>query len=242
MSKKNITQGEISDAEATSIIAEGNEKFAYLEDKDPTAKQEFYAEVISALTGVKVSPKQYQAMISTHRYIQASDLNRARADYRPRTAESVIKASETLLENASSLVVDDEGALISKSATHIPEEIFAPGVLARLAAEAEAAAEGSEEEADEIQAEEVEADEVEADEVEADEVEADEVEEPKAVTAEDLSKLTKAELIEDIIQQELEVNGEMTDDELESFAELREHELKRLNKAALIALAERALV
>lgn len=237
MSKNNVTQGEISDAEATSIIAEGNEKFAYLEDKDPTAKQEFYAEVISALTGVKVSPKQYQAMISTHRYIQASDLNRARADYRPRTAESVIKASETLLENASSLVVDDEGALISKSATHIPEEIFAPGVLARLAAEAEAAAEGSEEEADEIQAEEVE-----ADEVEADEVEADEVEEPKAVTAEDLSKLTKAELIEDIIQQELEVNGEMTDDELESFAELREHELKRLNKAALIALAERALV
>ena len=232
MSKKNITQGEISDAEATSIIAEGNEKFAYLEDKDPTAKQEFYAEVISALTGVKVSPKQYQAMISTHRYIQASDLNRARADYRPRTAESVIKASETLLENASSLVVDDEGALISKSATHIPEEIFAPGVLARLAAEAEAAAEGSEVEADEIQAEEV----------EAEEVEADEVEESKAVTAEDLSKLTKAELIEDIVQQGLEVNGEMTDDELESFAELREHELKRLNKAALIALAERALV
>lgn len=177
---KNTTNVEITATEADAIIAEGNEKFGYVLDKDPTPKQDFYATVITALTGVEVTPKQYQAMISTHRFIQASDLNRARADYRPRTAASVIKASETLLENASSLKVDDEGAVISKSATHIPEDLFAPGELARLAAEAQALAEGQQE----------------AEEPETEEV-AEEVEE----SDEDFNSWTKQELVDFLVSE-----------------------------------------
>ena len=231
MSKVN-NNSDLTNAQADTIIAEGNEKFAYILDKDPTPKQEFYAAAVTALTGIEVSAKVYQAVISTHRFIQASDLNRARADYRPRTAESVIKASETLLNNAESLRVDDEGALISKSSIHIPEDIFAPGQLAKLAAEAEAQAKGEELDEDEIQPEELaEIREELAEEVEIEEVEAE---------AFNFSKYTKAELIEEIVQAEVEkLEGQISDDELSDWADQREHQLKRENKASLLARVEK---
>lgn len=209
-----INENVTSDESADILIAEGTEKFAYLAEKDPTPKQEFYAAAITALTGVEVTAKQYQAMICAHRYIQASDLNRARADYRPRSAQSVIKASETLLENASSLIVDNDGALISKSATHIPEDLFAPGELARMAAEAQAIADAAQE---------------------APEAEPEVEEAPEA----DWSKLTKAELIEDIMQHEIE-QQDMTDEEMETWADQREGELRRHNKAKLIEMVKAA--
>ena len=130
--------GTISNTTADRIMAEGAEKFAYVQDKDPSPKQEFYAAMITALTGIEVTPKQYQAFITTHRYIQASDLNRARADYRPRTAASVLQAAETLARRADEMLVDDQGAVISKSATHIPEEL-AQRILSQLGQEAESA-------------------------------------------------------------------------------------------------------
>ncbi|QNJ55352.1 hypothetical protein SEA_LITTLEFELLA_41 [Gordonia phage LittleFella] len=126
----------ISDAKADRIMAEGTEKFAYVQDKDPSPKQEFYAAMISALTGVEVTPKQYQAFITTHRYIQASDLNRARRDYRPRTAASVLQAAATLQQRADEMLIDDQGAVISKSATHIPEEL-AQRILSQITPEME---------------------------------------------------------------------------------------------------------
>ena len=227
----NNTNANITAVEADAIIEEGTELFGYVVDKDPTPKQSFYAATVSALTGIEVTPKQYQAMILTHRFIQASDLNRARADYRPRSAESVIKASNTLLENASSMVLDDQGALISKSATHIPEDIFAPGELARLAEEAQAYSESGpevEEDEDEISAEEL---------VEDEAVEEAPAEELFASVP--LESLTKAELIEEIVQAEVEVNQDgLSDDELAIWADRREHELKRNNKATLVAFAE----
>lgn len=113
---------EITDALLDGLVEEGQEKFEYLAEKDPSPKHEFYSAMITALTGVEVTPKQYQAMITTHRYIQASDLNRAREDYRPRTVESVVKASETLLERASEMLTEGD-FVISKSSTHIPDEV-----------------------------------------------------------------------------------------------------------------------
>lgn len=115
--------GEISDEDVEDILDEGREQFEYLQDKDPSPKQEFYATMITELTGIDITPKQYQAMISTHRFIQASDLNRARSDYRPRSAKSVIQAAETLMDRADKMVLDDEGAVISKSAHVIPEHV-----------------------------------------------------------------------------------------------------------------------
>lgn len=139
MSNNTVSAANTNDAVLDGLVAEGQERFAYIsgnadvEAKDPSSKQEFYAALITALTGVEVTPKQYQAMISTHRYIQASDLNRARADYRPRTAASVIKAASTLLEHADQLVQDDAGAVIAKDSRPIPADI-AEAVQAKLAA------------------------------------------------------------------------------------------------------------
>jgi hypothetical protein len=116
-------EGLISDEEADDILAEAKEQFDYVEGKDFTPKQAFYAAMITEITGVEVSPKQYQAMIVTHRFIQSSNINRARPDYRPRSAASVIKAAGTLLDRASEMVLDDEGAVIAKGSKVISDDI-----------------------------------------------------------------------------------------------------------------------
>lgn len=118
-----IRDDEVSDAKTDALVEEGREKFEYLQDKDPSQKHEFYAALMTALSGIEITPKQYQVMICTHRYIQASDLNRVRKDYRPRTAESVIQAAATLQARAEELITDDAGAVISKGLNHIPEHL-----------------------------------------------------------------------------------------------------------------------
>ncbi len=200
--------GIISDMEVEDIISEGSEKFGYVAEKDPSPKMEFYAATITALTGIQVTPKQYQAMISTHRYIQASDLNRARPDYRPRTADSVLKAASTLLEAADDLLRDDAGAVISKSSTSIPADLIPESVLNNFRVRQEEPNEAEDEPVD----------------AEDDGWPEDEPEE-----AAPAKKRTKAEIIDDIIDVE-----ELAEGSPEAVA--RRNQLKKMTVKKLEAV------
>lgn len=86
--------------------------FTWLQAKAPSELHELHAALVSELTGIEVSPKQVQAMLHMHGKIQASEANRKRAGYKPRTAQSIRKGGETTVVH-----MDERLAATAKPAT-----------------------------------------------------------------------------------------------------------------------------
>lgn len=80
--------------------------WTYLVDKDPNETNVLYAKMVTELSGVEISPKQVQALLSMHRWMQASDLNRARENFRGRTWEEVRRGNATLLERSENIITE----------------------------------------------------------------------------------------------------------------------------------------
>ena len=76
--------------------------WSYLADKDPEESHILKAEMINRFgpEGVDITPKQVQVFLSMHRWIQQSDVNQSRENFRGRTWESVEKGYATLAERA----------------------------------------------------------------------------------------------------------------------------------------------
>lgn len=85
--------------------------FTWLQNKPASDLHELHAALVTELTGIEVTAKQVQAMLHMHGKIQASEANRKRAGYKPRTAESIRKGGETTVIHMDQrlAVVQDDG-------------------------------------------------------------------------------------------------------------------------------------
>lgn len=79
----------------------GDKDWTYLQGKQPDSNHELQAEIISKLAGVEITPQQCMAFLAMHRFIQKSQANQDRANFRGRTWESVLRGNATLAEKAS---------------------------------------------------------------------------------------------------------------------------------------------
>lgn len=79
-----------------------NKDWSYLADKEPEASHVLKAELMNRFgpEGFEITPKQVQVFLAMHRWVQKSDANQSRDDFRGRTWESVEKGYATLTERA----------------------------------------------------------------------------------------------------------------------------------------------
>ena len=103
----------------------GKKDWSYLQGKATSSNHEMEAAAISQLSGVEISAKQVQALLSMHRFFQASEANRARPEFHGRTWESVVRGSATLAERAAEktgqVVSEPIGALVEPAAAPKPK-------------------------------------------------------------------------------------------------------------------------
>lgn len=79
-----------------------NKDWGYLAEKEPEASHVLKAELMNRFgpDGFEITPKQVQVFLAMHRWVQKSDANQSRDDFRGRTWESVEKGYATLTERA----------------------------------------------------------------------------------------------------------------------------------------------
>lgn len=86
---------------AGEILDPSEKDWTFLQTKAPSSVHELHAKAVTELSGVEISPKQVQALLAMHRWIQKSEANRNRPDFHGRTWDSVLKGSATLAERAA---------------------------------------------------------------------------------------------------------------------------------------------
>lgn len=100
----------------------GTKDWTYLQGKPTSSNHELEAQVITQLSGVEISPQQVQALLAMHRFIQKSQANQDRPDFRGRTWESVLKGNQTLAERAA----EKHGAVVAEPIGTVVEPEEAP--------------------------------------------------------------------------------------------------------------------
>lgn len=101
-----------------------NKDWTYIADKDPLETHVLYADMVTRLSGIEVSAKQMQAMLLMHRWMQQSDLNRARDTFKGRTLASVLKGNETLFERTSQrALLEGEDAPVVDSVNEVVGDV-----------------------------------------------------------------------------------------------------------------------
>ena len=129
-------------AEAIALLPEDDsvrlaaKKAAQLATVAPSEVHELHAATYAALSGIELSPKQVQVVLSLHGATQRSALNRLRSSYRGRTAASLRRGAETLRENLSSVADALPGAKAARAATLAAEAESASAATVSEATEA----------------------------------------------------------------------------------------------------------
>ena len=90
--------------------------FSYYAEKAPSDLHELHAALVTQLTGVEVTPKQVQVILGMHGKIQASENNRKRAGYKPRTVDSIRRGGNTTADRAAQLLAEVEAAEAAQAA------------------------------------------------------------------------------------------------------------------------------
>lgn len=103
----------------------GDKDWKYLQTKQPDSNHVLQAQVISELAGVEITPQQCMAFLAMHRFIQKSQANQDRENFRGRTWESVLKGSATLGERAQE-EKDLHGLVVHAPIGTLVEEAPAP--------------------------------------------------------------------------------------------------------------------
>ena len=111
--------------------------FAYLAEKEPSSLHLALAAFIKDHGGPEMDPKQVQAVLSAHGKFQASDHNKRREDYKPRTPQSIYKGGVTTAANFH-FVVDEDGVEVRVEGPK-PEPKAAPKKAAAAKPEPKAA-------------------------------------------------------------------------------------------------------
>lgn len=75
---------------------------------------DLHAAVYSHLSGVEISPKQVQVVLSLHGATQRSEANRHRSSYRGRTVASLRRGAETLRDSLSAVRDGLPGAVAAR--------------------------------------------------------------------------------------------------------------------------------
>lgn len=87
-----------------TIVHEQEEKdWTYLAKKEPSSNHHLQARLITELSGIEISAQQCMALLAMHRWIQKSEANRERPEFKGRTVDSVLKGSETLAQRAAEI-------------------------------------------------------------------------------------------------------------------------------------------
>lgn len=107
----------------------GTKDWTYLQGKPTSSNHVLEAQVITQLSGVEISPQQVQALLAMHRFIQKSQANQDRPDFRGRTWESVLKGNQTLAERAA----ERHGAVVAEPIGTLVEEAPKPAPRKRPA-------------------------------------------------------------------------------------------------------------
>lgn len=98
---------------------------------------DLHAAVYSHLSGVEISPKQVQVVLSLHGATQRSEANRHRSSYRGRTVASLRRGAETLRDSLSAVRDGLPGAV---AARRLVESEIASAATASVAPVAETVA------------------------------------------------------------------------------------------------------
>lgn len=85
------------------VSAEEIAKFQYLADKPVSSLHEALAAYILETSGIEISEKQVQAVLSIHGTFQKSEANKNRAEYKARTAASIRNGGQTTAERFAEL-------------------------------------------------------------------------------------------------------------------------------------------
>ncbi|QSL67788.1 hypothetical protein [Nocardia phage P3.1] len=95
--------------------------FTWYQEKAPSELHELHAALVSELTGVEVTAKQVQVILGMHGKIQASENNRKRAGYKPRTVDSIRRGGATTAAHAAELLAQAEAeAAAAAKAAELP--------------------------------------------------------------------------------------------------------------------------
>lgn len=101
--------------------------FTWYQEKAPSELHELHAALVSELTGVEVTAKQVQVILGMHGKIQASENNRKRAGYKPRTVDSIRRGGATTAAHAAELLaeVEAQAAAAAKAAELPSNSVYA---------------------------------------------------------------------------------------------------------------------
>ncbi len=140
MSKKNITTGtdtiaveEVMETAKREYIKpsgfDADKDWTYLLDKEPSSNHILFAAIMRKALGEEaLETASLEQLIywflAMHRWMQKSDANQGRPDFRGRDLAAVIQGSETLLERvAARAVVEGEDAPLVSNPNHISVEL-----------------------------------------------------------------------------------------------------------------------
>lgn len=108
---------------------DADKDWAYLLDKEPSSNHELFASIMRKALGEEALREASLEQIiywflAMHRWMQKSDANQSRPDFRGRELGSVVKGSETLLERVSQrVVVEGENAPLVEVRNRIDIEV-----------------------------------------------------------------------------------------------------------------------
>lgn len=92
------------------VTAEEIQKFHYLAEKPVSDLHETLSTYIQEVSGIELSPKQVQAVLSIHGTYQKSEANKNRAGYKARTAESIRNGGATTAERFQQIVAAEQAS------------------------------------------------------------------------------------------------------------------------------------
>lgn len=123
----------------------------YLNEKQPDASHVLKAEMMNRFgpEGFEITPDQVKVFLAMHRWVQQSDANQSRGDFRGRTWESVTKGYETLVKHAEEAIAEKGPNAVMVDQPHITG-VKASDILEQVAQAEEAPEEVKEEAAEAV--------------------------------------------------------------------------------------------
>lgn len=157
MTENTNTKETATEAESKAFIKpnkgwDGNKDWSYLDEKEPDQSHYLKGEMLRRFGPKEGMPemtaaeaaKVVQAFLAMHRWMQQSDLNQSRADFRGRTWESVEKGYETLAKKAAERIAEEGPTARMVDAPRAVTGLKAEDVLKEIVAAPEAPEEAKE--------------------------------------------------------------------------------------------------